>query len=143
MVRSACRALLAIPCCRAASILALDAWLKAIDISPPHLEASNPHQAVMMAVTERRMRAIVSRGPEWGTIGETPASSVEPSGVVEASSWSANERARSSAIITSAHGHGCGNHHPPGANEQLDSLPLARTDRFDPCRLVGRREPGE
>ena len=29
-----------------------DAWLKAIDISPPHLDASKPHQAVMIATVE-------------------------------------------------------------------------------------------
>ena len=59
--RSACRALLAVPCWRAASIRADEAWLKEIDISPPHLDDWNPHQAVSTAVIERRTRAKVSR----------------------------------------------------------------------------------
>ena len=60
MLRSAWRAALAMPLCRAASIRELDASLNATDISPLHLDDSNPHQAVSTAVIESTMRTTVS-----------------------------------------------------------------------------------
>ena len=60
MVRSAWRAALATPAWRAASILALDAVLNAMDISPPHCDDSKPHHAVSTAVIESTMRTTVS-----------------------------------------------------------------------------------
>jgi hypothetical protein len=52
---------LAIPSCLAASIRALEAWLKAMDISPLHFEDSKPHQAVSTAVIDSTMITTVSR----------------------------------------------------------------------------------
>ena len=46
---------------RAASIRAADAWLKLIDIDPPHLLARKAVHAVRMVVTEMRMTATSSR----------------------------------------------------------------------------------
>jgi hypothetical protein len=52
---------LAIPSCLAASIRALEAWLKAMDISPLHFEDSKPHHAVSTAVIDSTMITTVSR----------------------------------------------------------------------------------
>src|SRR5215213_551618 len=68
MARSAWRAALAIPSCLAASIRALDASAKAMDISPPHCDDWKPHQAVNTAVTESTMRTTVSRASPGGRL---------------------------------------------------------------------------
>src|SRR4051812_29788945 len=60
MVRSACRAALASPPCRAASTREPEAWLKAMDISPLHFEDSKPHHAVSTAVSESMINTTVS-----------------------------------------------------------------------------------
>ncbi|WP_274601230.1 hypothetical protein [Microbacterium sp. Se63.02b] len=36
---------------------------KAIDISPPHFDASKPHHAVITAVIERRSTVLISSTP--------------------------------------------------------------------------------
>ena len=61
MVGSACRAALATPSYLAASIRALEASLKAMDISPLHCDDSKPHHAASTAVTESTMTTTVSR----------------------------------------------------------------------------------
>ena len=54
---------LALPSARDASIRAVEALLKEIDISPPHLLDWNPLHAVAIAVTESKMTAMTSRQP--------------------------------------------------------------------------------
>jgi uncharacterized protein YbjT (DUF2867 family) len=61
IVRSAWRAALASPSCLAASIRALEAWLKAMDISPLYFDDSKPHHAVSTAVIDSTMIKTVSR----------------------------------------------------------------------------------
>src|SRR5829696_3828204 len=73
MARSAWRAALAIPSCLAASIRALEASAKAMDISPPHCDDWKPHQAVSTAVTESTMRTTVSRTSPGGRLAGASA----------------------------------------------------------------------